>query len=65
VRLASSLFTPILLTNSENIVLDGQEMVAFIATNILHVLTRSFFIFSSGSLVIHLADSGSLCAKNL
>jgi hypothetical protein len=54
VRVASILFTPGQRTNSENVVEDGQEIAALIATNASHILARSFFIPSSSSLVIHL-----------
>jgi hypothetical protein len=56
VKPASLLFAPGKIANSENIVQDGQEMVAFIAMNTLHILTCSFIISSLSNLVTHLAN---------
>ncbi len=50
------LFTPCRLTKIENVVQDGQWIVAIIATNALHVLTFSFFIYSFISLGTCLAN---------
>ncbi len=55
VRLASFFYIPGRLTNSEKIVQNGQETVAFIATNVLHVI-RSFT-----SSIINLANFVESC----
>jgi hypothetical protein len=54
--LASSLFAPGCLSNSENDVLDCQRIAAAIASAASHVLKSSFYISKEDPLFTHLAD---------
>jgi hypothetical protein len=53
---ATLLFAPGGPTNIENIVQDGQKVVAVIAVIAWHILDRSFFVSLLSSLIAQLAD---------
>jgi hypothetical protein len=55
-KVASSLFAPGRLSNSENVVSDCQRIAAAIASAASYVLNCSFFISKENCFFTHLAD---------